>query len=65
MVTHRVDYVTIKIPDVYAKQIDVYIDCGVYSSRAEMVRVALQELLSRLKTEADVSTQVLVKEAGS
>lgn len=43
-------YVNVKIAETYAKQIDPYVDCGVYSSRAEVVRVALKDLLEKLQT---------------
>jgi len=53
------EYVTIKIPEIYAKQMDPFVDAGVYSSRAEMVKSALMELLEKLKSPSLVQ----VKEA--
>lgn len=43
------DYVNVKIPKIYAKQIDPFVDAGVYSSRAEMVKAALSDLLDKLR----------------
>jgi Arc/MetJ-type ribon-helix-helix transcriptional regulator len=45
------EYMTIKIPKVYAKQMDPFVDAGIFSSRAEMVKSALTELLEKLRNK--------------
>jgi len=42
-------YVNVKIPEVYAREIDRLVKTGAFSSRAEVVREALRRLLEQMK----------------
>lgn len=39
--------VTVKMPDMYVKGIDELVRAGRYSSRSEVIRIAIRELLKR------------------
>jgi len=45
------DYINVKIPEYYAREIDSLIEQGIFSSRAEVVRVALRQLLKQIKKD--------------
>jgi len=46
------EYINVKIPEYYAREMDVLIERGEFSSRAEVVRVALRQLLKNVLKEA-------------
>ncbi|MEB3774592.1 MAG: ribbon-helix-helix domain-containing protein [Desulfurococcales archaeon] len=39
--------ITVKMPEVYVKGIDELVKAGRYSSRSEVIRIAVRELLKR------------------
>lgn len=39
--------VTVKMPDMYVKGVDELVRAGRYSSRSEVIRIAIRELLRR------------------
>ncbi|MEB3779877.1 MAG: ribbon-helix-helix domain-containing protein [Desulfurococcales archaeon] len=39
--------VTVKMPDIYVRGIDELVKAGRYSSRSEVIRIAIRELLKR------------------
>ncbi len=43
----RVKLITVKVPDLYVKGIDELVKVQRYSSRSEVIRIAIRELLKR------------------
>jgi len=46
------DYINVKLPGFYAKKIDVLVESGRFSSRAEVVREALRILFRQVIAES-------------
>jgi putative addiction module CopG family antidote len=55
--------VTVKLPEAYIEAIDELVRMGRYSSRSEVIRTAIRELLKRELWENSASERVIKKKS--